>query len=251
MIYTLTTKLEQLKNGFFSTGTGPLKVLVLGSCRTMPYLNYLARWNETDNGMTIRYINPVDWSWNLREEELDLEVELAKLETDQRILDALASTDIFVHEHFGNFGMFNTSREAEKNIYQFWMKPGQDISVPNFHDHFILYDDFKAFNALTDDWMIKGDFAVRKFCTNCKFSSFPEMADYFMDNWKTVRLFWTPNHISAAFSLYIFHLMNAKFLHLSLTEDFWQQAGGEDMFCTPSTAVTQHDRDAYGLTWSH
>lgn len=251
MIYTLTTKLEQLANGFFSTGTGPLKVLVLGSCRTMPYLNYLARWNETDNGMTIRYINPVDWHWNLREEELDLDAELAKLETDQRILDVLASTDIFIHEHFGNFGMFNTSREAEKNIYQFGMKAERDISVPNWHDHFILYDDFKAFNALTDDWIARGLVAVDKFCDICLLSSFPEMAEYFRANWQTTRLFWTPNHISAAFSLYVFRRMNDKFLHLPLTDDFWQQAGGEDMFCAPSTAVTQHDRDAYGITWSH
>lgn len=250
MIYTFTTKNEQLKHGFFRTGTGSEQVLIVGSCRAMPYLNYLARWNETANSMTIHYINPFDWGWNAREEQVDVEQAIDGLEQDPRILDVLKKTTVFIHEHYGNYGMFNTSRDSAKNIYQFGMASEKDISVPNFHDHFILHDDFKAFGELPPDWVARGEAAVEKFCALCLLSSFPEMAEHFRSNWRSTRFFWTPNHISAPFSMYLFRQMNERFLHLPLDDTFWQQAASEDMFSTPCTAVTQHDRDAYRLTWT-
>jgi hypothetical protein len=147
--------------------------------------------------------------------------------------------------------MFNTSRDASKNIYQFGMKAETDISIPNFHDHFILYNDFAAFGEVQEDWKERGLAAVEKFCDLCDKTSFPEMADYFRNNWRNTRLFWTPNHTGALFTLYLFRQMNDKFLHFPMENDFWQRIGGDDMFREPHTPVHPKDIEAYGLTWNH
>ena len=250
MIYTFDTKKAQLRDGYYQTGTGARQVLIVGSCRTMPYLNYLARANA-DNSMTIRYINPFDWGWNAQDEQVNVEQAIDALEADERILSVIRRAQVFIHEHFGNYGMFNTSRDAEKNIYQLGMAAEQDISVPNFHDLFILRNDFAAFGEVPDDWVARGNTAVEKFCALCALTSFQEMAQHFRDNWRATRFFWTPNHIGAEFSIYLFRLMNDKFLHLPLDNDFWQQARGEDMFATPCTQVHPKDIEAYGLTWNN
>ncbi len=252
MIYTFDTKKAQLEHGCFTVGSGPVNVLILGSCRAMPYLNYFAPWNGmSGDGMTIRYINPFDWHWNRLEQEVNLEEVINGLETDEKMIGILKATDIFVHEHFGNYGMFNTDRASEKNIYQFGMAPRIDISIPNFNDHFILHDDFlNVGQQPPDNYPELGEAAVRKFCNLCELTSFPEMGEHFRENWRKKRFFWAPNHISAEFSLYIFRLMNEKFLQFPLTDQFWNHVGGDDMYRDPHTAVHPKDIAAYGLTWN-
>lgn len=251
MIYTFDTKKEQLRDGRLQTGRGPLKVLILGSCRTMAFLNYLDRWNTmSGGGMTIYYINPFDWHWNERDELVDLQAAIAAKETDRRVLDVIQSAEVFIHEHFGNYAMFNTDRSAEKNIYQFGMQARTDISIPNFHDHFILHNDFAAFGAVPENWSALGLESVEKFCNICLLTSFPEMADYFRENWRTKRMFYTPNHTAKHFTFWLMEKMNEKYLHFPISNDFWQAIRDEDMFASPCTAVHRKDIEAYQLTWN-
>ncbi len=234
MIGTGECKEQQLRNGYFQSGTGPTEVLIVGSCRTVPYLNYLV--NGNDGSLTIRRIDPCDWTFN--------GYDLNSLETDERILNVLKSTNIFIHEHLVNYGMFNTAGVG-KNIFQFGLDPETRISVPNFNDHMILEEDYRAYGAVTPDGYIeKGNAEILKFCGVCTMSSFPEFAQMFFDTWKSIRYFWRPNHISAAFTKAIFKLMNAKFLHLDIGD-----VTDEDLFQDPHTNVTQRDRDGYGITW--
>lgn len=242
MISTIETKEAQLKNGFYQSGTGPQQILILGSCRTIPYLSYLMRYNEGKNQFTIRRIDPCDWTVE--------NVDLTTLEKDERILSVLKSADIFIHEHLESYGIFNTAALSEKHIYQFGMNPQTDISIPNFHDHFILEKDYESCGIKTpEDYVAKGEAEIEKFCNVCKRTSFPEMADHFRENWRTTRFFWRPNHTSNVFTLYIFRLMNDKFLHLDLTDEFWAGAATEDLFRDPHTEVTQRDREAYQIKW--
>jgi hypothetical protein len=176
---------------------------------------------------------------------------LAGLETDERVLSVLRSADIFIHEHLASYGMLNTSREAEKNVYQFGMAAPIDISIPNWHDHLILENDYVAYGTTTpEDYVERGEAEVRKFCSLCELTSFPEMGPYFRDNWRSRRFFYRPNHTSAEFTLWIFRQMNDKFLHLPLDDAFWNGAAQEDLFREPCTEVpTENDRKNYGITW--
>jgi hypothetical protein len=177
-------------------------------------------------------------------------VDIETCERDERIQRIIASTNIFIHEHLESYSMFNTSKETPKNIYQLGMNPLIDISIPNFHDRFILENDWVDCGMLTpEDYVTKGEQAVDGFCDVCQKSSFPEMGDYFRESWRSVRFFWRPNHISAPFSMYIFRRMNSRFLHLKLTDEFIEAAKQEDLFKTPCTQPTQRDREAYRLQW--
>lgn len=251
MIDTILTRRAQIQNGYFQSGSGPTEILIVGSCRTIAFLNYLIRWNDGEgkNQFTIRRIDPCDWHFNEQGEMIDIRPALATAETDPRILSVLKSSTIFLHEHFANYDIFNTDRSAERHIYQLGVNAATDISIPNWHDTFVLYNDFMDFNAMTPDWTEKGEAAIQKVCDLCQLTSFPEMGDYIRDNWRKIRFFWRPNHTSKHFTLKIFELMNEKFLHLPLSDEFWNGARQEDLFQFPNTAVTDHDREAYGLTW--
>jgi len=243
MITTNDTKQQQLQKGYYETGTGRKQILILGSCRTVPYLTYLRRWNDHNNDQfTIRRIDPCDWAVD--------GIAINSLETDERILSVLRSCDYFIHEYLINYGMFNTDKTADKNIYQFGIKDPIDTSFPNWNDHMILEKDYEAYGSTApDNYQEIGEAQVEKFCSHAELSSFPEFADYFRDKWREIRFFWRPNHVSTAFTMYVFRRLNSKFLNLTLSEDFINTCALEDLFKDPHTNVTQRDRDGYHLLW--
>ena len=104
MIDTIQCKEQQLSKGYFQVGNGPLQVLILGSCRTVPYAEYLCRSPE----LTVRRIDPCDWTL--------CGMDLNQFETDERILNVLKSTNIFIHEYLENYGMFNTEKADSKTF---------------------------------------------------------------------------------------------------------------------------------------
>lgn len=267
MIDTVTIK-QQMPA--FRTGTGLKTILIVGSCRAVAYLNYLHRYNETHGQpFSIYFIEPHNFHWVNEpsgERLVDLQEQLTLCETDPRILDVLHRADIYIHEHYAAFGMFNSLRASEKNIWQFGLRPGvTEIALPNFHDHFVLAQEQVQFNAegLADfiksgkvqeeDIVAKirayGLADLERFYEVCRKSSFPEFADHFKTCWQHVRFFWTGNHVSKNFTLYLFRQMNDRFLGLQLGGDFWPEACKEDLFAFPNTPVTQYDVDAYGFSW--
>jgi hypothetical protein len=261
MISTYLIKQQQLKNGYFTIGTGQELILVMGSCRVAPYVEYFYQWNiENGNRFTICSIDPFNWNWDANDNRVDYMETLCKLETDERILNLLKSVDIFIHEYYANAGMFNCNKTAEKNIYQFGMTPKQDICIPNFNDYFILASDIISFDtemrkiAIQDYNVIGklseqtqkeikdlGNKAIEKFYSICLKSDIPEMKDFFEANYKTKRLFWTYNHVSKDFTLAIFNFMNDKFLHLDLSKGF--DKDHLDMFANNYTFLSEYDND--------
>jgi hypothetical protein len=264
MIDTSTTKKEQLRTGYFQTGTGPERILILGSCRTLALTNYLDCFNRRfGNPFTIYRIDPHDFHWNTQDERVDIEAAVAAQERNSHLLDMLHSTPIFIHEYLRNYGMFNTDRQALKNIWQFGIAPRLDICLPNWHDRFVLFQD-----QLNADTALKGMVqaggltaelsclmrdlglaALDKFYNICRLTSFPEMADHFREWWTRKRFFWTGNHVSRHFTLYLFHQLNERFLHLSWDDAFQNEIEAQNLFSQPHTPMTQADVDAYGLKW--
>ncbi len=219
--------------------------LLVGSCRCVPYLNYLA-----GTALHVYAIEPNNFHWDEEGNPVEILSVLTRLETDPRILQVIADSGIFIHEHYANFGMFNTAKDAAKNIYQFGMDPIMDIAIPNFHDHFILENDYAACGLeCPDDYIRRGENEIEKFCWVAEASSFPEFAEVFHYGWRRIRYFWRPNHVSAKFTMFIFTQMNKRFLHLPLPDEFYLDASQYDMYAEPHTEVTQRDREGYGITW--
>jgi len=259
MINTLDIKL-QYKNVFYC-GTKESKevILILGSCRAVPYLNYLDQWNKLKgNPYKIHCIDPINYHWDENGKEQSYEDELTRLETDENFLNVLKSVKIFIHEGLSSHSILNTLKK-DKNIYQFGMNPEIDINIPNFHDVFILFNDFFAIdkefqslckleyqfndglsNELQGKIVARGELEMRRFLNICAISDFPEMGEYFKNNYLTKRLFWTFNHVSKGFTLEIFRLMNQKFLHLDMNDAYWNDIQ-HDIYETVRTPLCEYD----------
>lgn len=267
MISTVAIKQQQLSKGFFTIGSGSEVILVMGSCRVVNFVTYLDEWNKANNNrFTIHSLDPFNWNWNENDDRVEYMEAINKLESDERILEMISSVDIFIHEYYANYGMFNCSKDAEKNIYKFGMNPKIDVCLPSFNNHFILFADILAFDVELRKKAIQ-DFnvldklspqteveiykisqqAIGKFYEVCGKSDLPEMGEYFQKNFRLLRLWWSYNHTTKNFTLAVFKLLNDKFLHLDLTKGFDKLH--EDIFANNFTPLTDYDEKIYNYTW--
>lgn len=239
MIGTIETKKAQLTHGYYRTGDGPEKLLLTGSCRSIPYLNYLDIWNNRHGRFTVTFIDPFYWNWNQQDEMVPYEPVINSLETNRVILDLLASTNIYIHEFYRNYGMFNSSRDNPKNIYQFGLNPQLEVCIPNFADYYVLGQPKE-----------EGLANLERFYAVCRLSSIPEMEEYFKEHWRSKRFFWSGNHITKEFTLFIFRMMDEKFLKLGHDAWFWEEIQKHDMYSGNPQPVTAEDITNYDLKWT-
>lgn len=267
MYDTLNTKNAHYANGYHCVGHGPEVIVILGSCRVLPFVNYIDQLNA-DGRFSIVLINVVNFSFDQQDQQVD-GIEFTKqFEINENLLETLKRCKIFIHEHTANYGCFNTDRQQEKNIYQFGMSPEIDISIPNFHNIFILFQelvdldaavrdsakqDIENFGALSEGLQSiikdRGLKRIQDFLDICAKTDLPEFGAAFSENWRTTRYWWTGNHVSREFTEKVFALMSAKFLHLDLTPEFWKWCEGYNPYSTPCTRITKYDVEAFGLNW--
>lgn len=263
---TINTKPSHYTKGFFSVGSGPAKVLISGSCRVVPYLNYLHYLNA-DNRFTLRLVNVVNFYFDKAGKPVDSIKAMEPFESNPELLDAIKSADIFIHEHAENFGMLNTNRECPKNIYQFGMNAKHDLAIPNWNDIHLMFQEYVDYDPeirrhakfqMTNDGELstslrntvkeRGLARLEHFLAMCKLSSFPEFGEHFEQSWRHIRYFWTGAHISNEFSMEVFAKI-AKRIGLACPDNFWSRVMKEDLYSEPHVRVTKYDVEAYGLTW--
>lgn len=267
MINTVNTKKQQLENGYFKTGTGKETILIIGSCRSVPYVEYLYQWNiRNNNRFTIAFIDPFNFNYDLNDNRISLEDKINSLEIDSRLLDLFKTTKYFIHEHYANFGMFNVDKNNTKNIFQFGMSPDFNISIPAFNDCFILTADIVSFDVTIKksaiaDYNVTGKLSdktlsdienvrqnnLNKFYANCAKTNFPEFAEIFKLRYKSERFFWNSNHIAKNYTLDIFQMINNKYLDLPITADFWNQISKQDLYANNYTYLSEYDE---GYKWN-
>jgi hypothetical protein len=237
-------------------------VFMMGSCRGVPHLNFLNEANSlVGQRFKIYYVDPHDFHWDENENLVDIHTAIDRASRDTRIIDAFRSATIFIHEHYANYGCFNTDRSAPGNIYDHGMAAPLDICLPNFHNKYILFQeifDQGGFDGATEvtyemfeEFSAVGQASLHAFKEMCAKTSFPEFADYFEANMRRVRMFFSNNHVSHHFTIPLFRLMNEKFLHLPLTETFYQRLyQTPDMYSSQSVVpLTQQDVNAHGWQW--
>ncbi len=169
---------------------------------------------------------------------------------------------MFIHEHYGNYGCFNTDRSAAGNIYDHGMAAPVDVCLPNFHSKFILFQEILDQSpALRENWVgqetadyIKelGLLSIRTFKEMCALTSFPEFADYFEANMRRVRMFFSNNHVSHHFTIPLFRMLNEKFLHLPVDQAFYDALyRTPDMYASHGVVpLTKWDVESHGWQWN-
>lgn len=241
-------------------------ILILGSCRVVPYINYLHHANQfCGNRFKIYAIDPVNLQVDTAGNMLDTRGLLKALETDEHFLAILRSVTIFIHEGLSSFGILNTVKpepgdtwEKPVWIYDF-MAPRVDVNIGNFHDCFLMFKDFAQFDPtlrgeLTEEQQSKvfqeGEAHLDRFCRICEVSSFPDFGIWFRENWLTTRLFHSFNHVSSAFTKKLFEMMNEKFLRLDLPPEFWASPEFQfDLYANASTPLCAYDLKWRPFTW--
>lgn len=275
-INTVTTKRQQLEMGYFKIGSGGTTILIIGSCRAVPYVVYLNKYNEQNNNpYTICFIDPFNFNYDLKDNRIDMQQKINSLETDLNILNLLRNTDIFIHEYYANFGMFNCDRWALKNIYQFGLgkinnlESAQfiDICIPNWNDCFVLFNDILSFDTemkkkAIQDINVTGKLSeqtfdelkgisfknISKFYAVCDKSDIPEMGVEFAYYSTEKRFFWNSNHVSKHFTLAIFKFISEK-LNIAVSDQFLDEIGKDDMYANNYTYLTDYDIRAFGYQW--
>jgi len=259
---TVNTKKEQLENGFFKVGSGNELLLIIGSCRSVAYINYFDE-NNKDNRFTICFIDPFNWNFDAADNRVDMHDAINALETNEVMLSMLRSATICIHEYYNNYGMFSFDKSSEKNIYNFGLKPTIDICIPNFNDLFILFKDIITFDSdmrklAAQDFNVLGRlsssteeaimdvsrFNLSRFEKVCMLSDIPEMWDYFNTHWTSQRLFWSYNHTTKWFTLAVFKFINDNWFGSKLTV-----SDHIDMFANNYTYLTEYDFKNYGIQW--
>lgn len=263
MINTINIKEQQLRNGYYTIGKGSYKLLILGSCRAVPYVTYFNDYNKQFvDTFTIYFIDPFSWNWDMQENRVDYQAELLKQESNTKLLDMLKSVDFFVHEYYANAGMFNVFKGLEKNIYQFGLNPRIDICLPNYNDIFVLTREIVSFDTevrkmAIQDYNVNGKLSVQtlevikkkseenlnKFYNICRQTSFPEFEDIFKSEYKNRRFFWTFNHIAKAFTQELFKLMSENYFHFDLEKYVICE---EDLYANNYTYLCEYDE---GYNW--
>lgn len=264
MINTQNIKSKRF-DGLFQCGNPDSRevVFMMGSCRGVPHLNFL---NAAHGGrFKIFYVDPHDFHWDAANNLVDLHAAIDAASKDSRITDAFRSATIFIHEHYRNYGCFNTDRTAAGNIYDHGMAAPIDICLPNFHSKFILFQEIvnhhiEAREALqrvgmTDE--VKGlvskmgSDSIAAFKAMATLTSFPEFADYFEANMRRVRMFFSNNHVSHHFTIPLFRMLNEKFLHLPVDQAFYDALyRTPDMYANHGVVpLTRPDVEAHGWQW--
>lgn len=260
MITTISTKEQQLKNTYFKVGSGETNILIIGSCRAVPYVNYFNQYNEIIGEIfTIYFIDPFNFHWNEQDDRVDYNQKLQELESDKRLLDMLKSTDIFIHEYYANAGMFNVNKSSGTNIYNFGLSPKIDITLPNFNDIFILTQEILNFNIELKKQAIQDlnvlnklskqtleqiqsirEQNLNKFYDICSKTDFPDFAHFFKANYKKYRLFWTFNHVSKWYNIYLF-LEICKKLQITTNDKLESAISEHDLFANNFTPLCEYD----------
>lgn len=230
-------------------------VLILGSCRVVPYVNMLNA--VAGNRFQIRCIDPINYSWDEHGNEQDSVAALKALETDEHFLSLLESVTIFIHEGLSNYGILNTT-EQDGNIYSFGMSPHIDINIGNFHDIFLMFKDFAQFDPslrgeLTEEQQLRvfqeGEAHIERFCNVCLKSSFPDFGTWFRENYLRTRLFHSFNHVSSAFTLEIFRRANEQFLKVEISPEMWRHLGLHDIYANVQTSLCKYDVKWRPYSW--
>lgn len=267
MIDTLNSKAAHYTQGSFSIGTGKDVILIEGSCRVLPYVNYFDYLN-TDNRWTIHLVNLVNFHFTAKDERVDPVKVLERFEKGSKLLEVIQATKWYFHEHAENFGMLNSDRTQPKNIYQFGMKPEADVDIPNWNDFWMLFQEVFMFDQakhsrakreMAEHGHLSGEFQEEvkqlglqnfgRFLEVCRKTNLSEMADLVEKTWRKKRYWWSGSHISNEFTMAVMRLMNEKFLHLDIPQAFWDRASKEDLYANTPIPITHYDIEAYGLEW--
>lgn len=233
-------------------------VLIVGSCRALPYLNYMLAYNRAAkrNVFHAGYVNPADLRTTTDHKPQDHLAAADRLLSTPSVKKFLSGVEVLLCEHVENYGALNT---CERSVGVRGHLPAHTkvSTIPNWNAMGVLRDDIYALEGHEhgpsgvgpDVQMKRAKASIEKFYRHCAMSAFPEMALAFDAAWKDERWFWTHNHVARPFTEFIFSQWLLKMGLDPLPSDALAWTREFDLFSTPSTRVCGQDVAVLGLRW--
>lgn len=235
----------------FGNSQGKQTVVLIGSCRIVPFLNYLRVYNEL-NGHPFQLLcfNPVEM-WQGPGHEVS--------EGVNKVMEGykFGRVDYLLCEHVQRCGVINTFCMSQENIFDsLGCRPKVEIRLPNWNDMHI----FDAETAMHDKtgyatWYdevktayIRNETQTHKerFLSHCRQSSFQELEAWVESHWLNTRLGWTSSHPSLSMIWTMFERA-AAVMGLRMSEEFVNHPiCKDDLYGPTGVALTPIDYAANG-----
>jgi hypothetical protein len=233
-------------------------VLVVGSCRAVPYLNYMQAYNRAAGKpvFAAAYVNPADLQTTATGYPQDAREAIMRLVSRDRVKDFCSEATAMLCEHVQNYGALNTTpdgwlRQVALPIYS------PVFTIPNWNAMAVLQHDILELFPLTfQGRLLRHEHekvsknSIQKFFDHCVKSSFPEMAEVFEASWRKEKWFHTHNHVARPFTEFIFTQWLMRMGIDPMPREALEWTRSFDLFAKPCTEVTQQDREVLEIEWS-
>ena len=226
-------------------------VVLIGSCRIVPFLNYLRVHNavvSSSEALRLICLDPVEMWKGVGHEVSD--------GVNERMANfRFGKVDFLICEHVQYCGVMNTVRSSKQNIYNdLNCVPDMELRLPNWNDMHI----FDAETAMHDRVgypslgraervsFIREQTIIHKarFLSHCRGSTFPELEAWTEERWQTMRLGWTSSHPSQPLIWRMFESVAGK-MGLNLPPEFVNHPiCKSDLYASTGISLTDIDYEA-------
>jgi len=194
-------------------------ILLIGTCRITPFLNYLI--NDELFGNKYNYLCVLVYM----QEMVELSEEIIY---NEQIKTQLFNSTILIAEYLKNFNYFNTSRIYEKCIFRVYSSFKHEIILPNWNNICLYTKDLINHKNIKIDFnkFINKEISLEEFTNilqNCQKkevkryieilikAKWPELIDFIIDNYKNYRLSYTINHPANLHFIEMYRLLITKY----------------------------------------
>jgi hypothetical protein len=234
-------------------------ILLIGSCRIMPLLNYLISdeyFGNNYNYLCILVYIP---------EMVELSIDIINNEyTDLR--NQIANSSILFCEYIKNYNYFNTDTSLEKNIFQLHSLFETIISLPNFQDPCIYSVDIILYKNLKEEFhqLIKNEITIIEFTKKIKEiqnsekdryynviqkSDIPDLLHFVKDNVNCKRIAYVYNHPTNMLFIKMYELIVNKFFNRNVSEQVMICNNRQEFLSnTDNRKLTFYDKHCLGFT---
>ena len=208
----------------FGNSQGKQTVVLIGSCRIVPFLNYLRVYNAMHGNLfELLCFNPVEM-WQGPGCEVS--------DGANKVLSGyrFGKVDYLIGEHLERCGVLNTVRISPENVFDsLGCTPAVEMRLPNWNN----MHTFDAETIMHDPkWYAKLGHAERvaylrqetaihkeRFLSHCRESSIPQLEAWVSERWLTVRMGWSSSHPSHPLLWRMFECVAEK-MGLHFTPEF-------------------------------
>lgn len=196
-------------------------ILLIGSCRITPFLNYLINHDFFANKYNYLCVFVFNDQMKILSEDIIY---------NEEIKDQINKSKYLFAEYVKNFNYFNTQRLTENNIFKIYDSFEKEIILPNWQDICLYAKDLIHFQGIKNEFiqLVKEEIhtcdfinllqhvqnrELERYYNILQKANFPELITFVKSNLNKFRLAHSINHPSNIYFIEMFRLVLEKYFH--------------------------------------